>query len=299
MSLRSEGKVMIEVGLNEGTLRHQNPNVAYTPDEIAADAIACAEAGASVIHWHARHDDGTQAWVGTDEYRRAMGTIAAACDVVVYPTYLGDLSHVWALADEPPAPGRLEVAPFDVFQEVGHVMWDARTDRLHPIVFGGREGEGPPCPTALAEMQRRGLAPSIAVFELGELRWAAHAKRLGLIEGPANLKLYVSEQWLKGPWPTPEGLEAFLAQWPADLDAELTVVPLFMFDDQRTRDLVRAGLAAGAHVRVGIGDNPDAHPMATNVELVRWAVGLVQGAGLTVATPDDVRARFGIGAPVS
>jgi 3-keto-5-aminohexanoate cleavage enzyme len=268
--------------------------VAYTAEEIAADAIACAAAGAAVVHWHARNPDGSQSWTGHAEYRQAMDLIADACDIIMYPTYLGDLSHVWALDDDPPQHGRLEMAPFDIFQEAGHVMFDARTGQLHPIVFGGREGEGPACPPALAEIQRRGLASSIAVFELGELRWAAHAKRLGLIEGPPNLKLYVSEQWLKGVWPTPTGIEFVLSQWPQGLDAELTIVPLFMDDPELTRTLIGHSLACGSHIRVGIGDNPDAFPDTTNWELVRWAADLVDDVGLEPAQPNDVRRSLGI-----
>ncbi len=39
--------------------REDNPALPHTPAEIAADALACAEAGASVVHLHVREDDGT------------------------------------------------------------------------------------------------------------------------------------------------------------------------------------------------------------------------------------------------
>jgi uncharacterized protein (DUF849 family) len=47
-------KVIIEVGINEGQLRSANPNVPYSPEEIAADGRRCLDAGASVIHYHGR-----------------------------------------------------------------------------------------------------------------------------------------------------------------------------------------------------------------------------------------------------
>ena len=45
--------VIIEVGLNEATSRQESPHVPITPEEIAADIVACADAGATIIHFHA------------------------------------------------------------------------------------------------------------------------------------------------------------------------------------------------------------------------------------------------------
>ena len=38
--------------------KEQNPNVPITPDEIAQDALACYNAGAAVVHIHARNAEG-------------------------------------------------------------------------------------------------------------------------------------------------------------------------------------------------------------------------------------------------
>ena len=47
-------EVVVEVRVNEYTMRDKNPHVPWSPDEIAADAASCVEAGASIIHYHAR-----------------------------------------------------------------------------------------------------------------------------------------------------------------------------------------------------------------------------------------------------
>ncbi|GAG77791.1 unnamed protein product [marine sediment metagenome] len=41
------------------TSRAQNPALPHTPEELANDAYACYEAGATMIHLHARMPDGT------------------------------------------------------------------------------------------------------------------------------------------------------------------------------------------------------------------------------------------------
>src|SRR6476619_6850646 len=45
--------VMIEVALNGVTSRRRNPNVPATVEEHAKDALACIDAGATIIHTHA------------------------------------------------------------------------------------------------------------------------------------------------------------------------------------------------------------------------------------------------------
>ena len=293
MTLRDQGKVIVEVGLNETLPKGRHPHLPCTPAEIAADAVACVAAGAAVVHWHARNPDGSQAWTGHGQYREALEIVGRSCNPVVYPTYFADLSHVWAIDDDPPPGCRFEMAPFDVFQEVRNPMWNARADALRAIDLDRPEGAEAGVPPNLAEMQRRGLVPSIAAFELGELRWAAHAARLGLFDGTPQVKLFLCGQYLKGPAPTIEGLRAFLAQWPADIPAEITVVAMTMHEPSICEEILRESIALGAHVRVGIGDNPDAWPGATNVELVSRAVEEIRKAGLEPASPDDVRRAFG------
>ena len=43
-----------------GTTKAQTPYVPITPEEIAADSVACVKAGASVIHIHIRDEEGTR-----------------------------------------------------------------------------------------------------------------------------------------------------------------------------------------------------------------------------------------------
>ena len=57
-------KLMIEAAINELASKEQNPNVPYGPEEVARDAIACAKAGATIVHFHARDAD-TGEWIET------------------------------------------------------------------------------------------------------------------------------------------------------------------------------------------------------------------------------------------
>jgi len=46
------GPVVIEAALNGATPKSRNPHVPTTPEEITADALACMNAGAAIVHTH-------------------------------------------------------------------------------------------------------------------------------------------------------------------------------------------------------------------------------------------------------
>ena len=50
--MSSDSPVILEAAINGVTTRDRNPSVPRTPKEIAAESIACIEAGASIIHNH-------------------------------------------------------------------------------------------------------------------------------------------------------------------------------------------------------------------------------------------------------
>lgn len=292
--LRDQGLVAIEVGLNETADKSRNPHVPYGPDEVAESAIAAGRAGAAVVHFHARTDDGAQAWIAHDIYRDAMSAIAdAGSDLLTYPTYLaGDLSHLWALVEDPPRGPGLRFGPFDVVQHVKRVQWNHETGRIEGMTVLGGDHSAAADPPVLHRFRDHGLTPSIGAFELGDLRWAVLAARCGLLDTPLCLKIFMNDTWVRGPAADLAGLDAFLSQVPEDIPSEVTVVPYEMADADRCWELLEGALERGHHVRVGIGDNPGAFPGATNAELVEQAVALAGKHGLSPASPGQVLSAF-------
>src|SRR5687767_2990881 len=65
--------LIIEVAINELASKHDNPNIPYSVDEVVDEAIACARAGAAIVHFHARDaETGAQRWHDTQFYREAF-----------------------------------------------------------------------------------------------------------------------------------------------------------------------------------------------------------------------------------
>jgi len=62
--------------------RAQCPAIPYTPEEYAAEAKRAYEAGAAVVHIHARKPDGTPSYEVAD-YRNIYDAVTAACPIII------------------------------------------------------------------------------------------------------------------------------------------------------------------------------------------------------------------------
>jgi hypothetical protein len=121
----SMDELLIEVGLNEAVSRSEHPDIPITPTEIADDILGCADAGASIVHFHARDPkSGEQRFGATELYRDVVRRVRqAGSSILMYPTYPPFFSdtrrcieerfaHVFALADE--AELEMNLGPLDM-----------------------------------------------------------------------------------------------------------------------------------------------------------------------------------------
>ena len=79
-------KVWIEAALNGAWSRALQPGIPDTIEAIIAEGIACARAGATIIHTHAYDGGGPQTY-DWQVYARIIEGIRAQVDVPVYPSY--------------------------------------------------------------------------------------------------------------------------------------------------------------------------------------------------------------------
>jgi uncharacterized protein (DUF849 family) len=291
---------IIEVGLNEAAMRAQNPHVAYSPPECAADALRCAEAGAAVVHWHARDAaTGAPRFGDAGLYAEALDAMRAGGDVLAYPTYPVDvpveerLDHVWALGEH----HGLELAPVDI-GSVTVVLWDEETRDFFGVDTLGATAvvDNPLSFTidGLARAESLGMVPTLGAFDVGFTRTMVLLAESGHLRPPVFLKIFLSGAWAVGPFPSEAALDFHLAQIPEGLDVEWVAVPYALDDPAMVERLCRHALERGGGIRVGIGDNAAAFPGLTNAQLVERAVGWCADAGRPVATASEARRRFGV-----
>jgi len=284
-------KVIIEAAINEQSSRADNPHVPYSAEECAEDALRCAEAGAAIVHFHARDaSSGALLAPGTETYATAMRLIRAERpDLLVYPTYTmeGDpFAHLEALAADPTV--ELRCATIDP----GAMNFSRYDPAAHAIV-----GDKPFVVThADAERffdicRRFALLYSVVVREPGHVRTTVAYHRCGMIAGRILFKLNLADHMLFGLPPSPAAVDAYMALVPDDIPATWMAYTYGPSHWAMNAHAVRAG----AHVRTGLGDHPieDDGSTPTNEELVRRVVALADDAGRGAATPAEARAILG------
>jgi uncharacterized protein (DUF849 family) len=285
-----EAPVIIEAALNGATSKRRNPVVPITPEEHARDGIACADAGASVIHTHTEHLAAPPE-EAAEEYARAYRPIVDAHPrIICYattgfgPTIEDRYRHVELLADT----GLTRAA----FCDTGSVM------------LGGTGPDGLPAGPGylykndfadvahkLRVCAERKLGPSIACFEPGFLRVVLAYHDAGKLPAGALVKFYFSGSGYVGGgaplWGAPPILES-LAMYLAMLgDRPLPWAVALLGGSILDTPVARAALERGGHLRVGLEDWDDGPP---NVEQVEAAAGLCTGVGRPVATIDEAAA---------
>ena len=78
--------VWLEVALNGPWSRDRQPRIPLLADEIFEQALACAEAGASIIHFHAYDPVTGRQRDDYDIYAPIIERIRSRVDVICYPT---------------------------------------------------------------------------------------------------------------------------------------------------------------------------------------------------------------------
>lgn len=286
MGFRDDSTVYLEAAVNGTAEKAVNPNVPYHTADTARDLADCIRHGASSAQFHARRDDGGQAWDDDELCRIIMATAARDVDAPVYPGYHESLQHIWALAQQPPSGVETLFAPFEPAQHVIDARWSEEDNQFGP----GRTGQ--PYPPELDRFIELGLVPSISVFNAVDLRWVVLAARIGILRQPLLIKLFFSDTQVSHNDPDPAVLDFLLSRIPDWIDREVVVVPYAMSSAERCQEMWEYALDRGLGVRAGLGDCATTFPKATNAEIIDRAVHLITKYGFTPATGQQVRTRF-------
>jgi uncharacterized protein (DUF849 family) len=268
---------VIVVNPNENMPRQPNPHVPFTPGEIADDVAACAAAGASVVHFHARTPDGAADHAAA-AYAAAIRAIRARCRVLLAPALpKGPDGEPAPVPD--PRPDFLVIdagcAPMDLYDPDTQAF--ASDNRV--LVNGTAAVRD-----LLATARRLSCIPWLASFTIGWSRTIdAH---LAASPGPAVVQLVLGGPEFLGPHPaTMAGLAAHLGFLPAR--ATSWVVSAHRADVLTVAPEV---IRRGGHVAIGVGDHPHRERgLPTNAELVAELAGLAHRLGRDVADPADAR----------
>jgi len=277
-------KVWIEVALNGPWSRAHQPGIPDTVDSIIAEGVACAKAGACIVHVHAYDGGGPQTF-DWRVYARVIEGIRAVIDVPVYPsipmgagmTAEERFAHVEALAVR----GLLEFAVVDP----GSVNFTTLSPRREPAqTYLNTEAD---IRHGLALAARHGFHPAYAIYEPGFTRAGAALARQARAKTPIYRFMF-SQTFAFGFPPEPWALEAHLSLLAAEAPGAPWMIAGLGVD---TRALIPQAVARGGHLRIGLEDTPFGCDSG-NVALVEDAVRRVREAGAEPATVEEMRAEL-------
>jgi 3-keto-5-aminohexanoate cleavage enzyme len=285
-------KVWIEVALNGAWSRALQPGIPDTVEAIIAEGVACARAGATIVHTHAYDGGGPQTF-DWQVYARIIEGIRAQVDVPVYPSYppipatsvdgapsLADaavrFAHIEALAGR----GLLEFAVIDPGSV--NLTLRATTSAAQPAsTYVNPESH---VRHALDFAARHGFHPAFAIYEPGFTRAGAALARAVGVKTPIYRFMF-SEQFAFGFPPRAYALSAHLAL----LEEEAGLAPWMVAGlGVDISPLIGEAVARGGHIRVGLEDAP-LGTQANNLALVEAAVRTVRDHGGEPASTADMR----------
>lgn len=259
--------------------RRQCPAIPYTSDEIADEAFRSWQAGASVVHIHAREDDGrpTQR---VEVYRAIMDKIRTRCDIIInFSTGTVGIpkeERIRHITDLKPDLGALNMGSMNYAK-----YSEKRKAFVFDFVF---ENPFSTIEFFLRHMLESGVKPELECFDTGHINNASPFVDMRLLKHPIQYSFIMGV--LGGIPATRENLAHQARQIDKSSTWEVIGISLAQWP------MIESALELGGNVRVGLEDNfyIEADVMAkSNAELVEKAVKMARVAGREPATVSEAR----------
>lgn len=286
-------KTWLEVALNGPWGRGRQPRVPIAIDEIVSEGIACAEAGASIIHVHAFDVQTGRQRDDWELYAKIIAGIRNRVDAIVYPTipFLGsgnpptplDAQQRFAHVEELAKRGLIEWAVVDPGScNITH--WDEIQQDKPGFVYANSEEQ---IRHGLTLARRHQFTPAYAIYEPGFLRLGSALHWRESSPAPVYRFMFSSDYSFGFP-PEDFGLTAYLHLLDRLAPGAAWMVGGLGVD---ILPMIPRAVVEGGHVRVGLEDAPFGTDRS-NLELVVDAAERIRNMGAQLATAADVRAAL-------
>ncbi|QHS17013.1 3-keto-5-aminohexanoate cleavage protein [haloarchaeon 3A1-DGR] len=281
-----------------------SPHLPITPDEIVEEAVAAADAGASIVHVHVRDPETGEPSPDLELFREVATRIRERSDVIVQPTTGGGSNMT---LEE-----RVQVVP-ELEPEMASCNMGSINFGLYPILEAydefEHEWERPFLENTrefvfrntFADLERiiplfadHGTMPELECYDVGHLHNAKHFLDRGILDPPLHLQFVM-------------GIHGGIGADPEHLTHMIRTAER-LFGDRYSFSVVGAGrmqfplttqaISAGGHARVGMEDNlylRKGELAERNADLVEKMVHQTREiTGREIASPDEVREFLGL-----
>lgn len=283
-------KVILEARINEYAMRDCNPNVPWSRDEIVETAVRVRQAGASILHFHARAADGSPD-NRPEAYAELIRAIRKETDILLLPT-LGfnsndktgrDRIHIIsALAEDPET--KPDIIPLDT-GSVNLELYHEETGTFSnaDAIYANPTDVLTYC---AEEMRMRRIKVKMTCWDMGFVRRGRILIEQGLITRPGYFLFHLTEgKYITGHPCTEAGVDAMRSVLPDEacywsvncLGGDLLKIAPYV-------------LKAGGGLAIGLGDyHYAAYGLPRNEALISRVAALAHDCGREPATPDEVR----------
>ena len=256
--------------------KEANPNLPEQPEEVVADLKECREAGASVVHLHARDEEGEDT-KDVSRFQELRDRIAEELpEMIVCFTSGGRQSReerIRPVIETDPTPdlGTIDLGPMN--------FGESRTSvnpREQNVEFARL-------------MAENDVKPELEVFHHGQFSEMEHLIDQGLLETPYWCTLILGMQ--TGTPARPHNLVNYVDNLPDGSEWQCLAI------GRHQLPLTTMAMTMGAHVRVGLEDNVyyrRGELAESNAQLVRRTVRIAEELERPIASPDRAREIIGL-----
>lgn len=282
--------------------KEANPNLPEMPDEQVQATYDAYNAGASIVHIHARdknnHAKMSQKW---EDFLQINQMVRAKCpDLIINNTLIGGrfidddfnvAPRAWASFNAKP-----EIASIDLTCISTVMPMKARQAPLsHPreaynFNFNYMMTQSEAIET-IKEFNKHGIKPELEIFDIGNIKYIYNLINEGLLKGP-----YWCQMLFGGNGIFPSADNMLLAARTLPPESLFSIIGLGACQNA----MITLGIILGHHVRVGLEDNVVYAPRElakSNAQFVEKVVRIARELGRPIATPAQAREMLGLGAP--
>lgn len=303
MNAKRSGKVIISCAIT-GAIHtpSMSPHLPVTPEEIIAESLNAAEAGAAILHLHARHPDGRPDQ-STEGFAAFLPRIKQSTDAVINITTGGSPYMSVEERAAPAATFQPELASLNMgsmnfglypmlkrFKTFEHDWEREHLEGSKDLVFRNSFQD---IEYVLETCYGNGTRFEFECYDTSHLYNLAHFADRGLVKAPFFVQSVFG--LLGGIGPHPEDV----------MHMKRTADRLFGGDylwsvlgaGANQFRIATQAATLGGNVRVGLEDSLWAGPgqlAQSNAEQVHKVRTIVEGLGLEIATPEEARALLGL-----
>jgi uncharacterized protein (DUF849 family) len=277
----AEKKLILSAALTgAATNRSHCPHIPYTPVELGEEAKRAVDSGASIVHIHAREDDGTPSW-RTEVFEQITAEVRKHCpDVIInFSTGAIGLSAEERIKHLPAT--RPDMAAFNM----GSMNYAIFSKKHKQFYWNGVfENSFDTMIKVVKTMNENGICPEMECFDTGHIHNVEPLREMGLIPQNACYSLVMGV--LGGIPASTENLIHQIKQVPEGSFWQVIAI------SRKQWQLAAVACTMGGNFRVGLEDNfylPNGEMAKSNGECVEWGVKLARMMGREVATITEAR----------